>query len=205
MSTPDDIAQLEFEQALVVWSLFGLSLTFIIGITYTTLRDLLKYDHEHLSVLKDQYTVFYITFVILSLVFKLAIIDTHIKDEIKKTEQTIAAEREPLLEKAKQLEQDGKLNEAYRIYQKVLEVDPMEDEAPAGMKRIKGVLTDRAKHIYTEGVFAESYGDMEAAEKKFREVLESVPKEDEYYEKAESKLKKLTVFKRAGSPEGGSL
>jgi len=83
MSTPDDIAQLEFEQALVVWSLFGLSLTFIIGITYTTLRDLLKYDHEHLSVLKDQYTVFYITFVILSLVFKLAIIDTHIKDEIK--------------------------------------------------------------------------------------------------------------------------
>jgi len=124
-----------------------------------------------------------------------------IKDEITKVEQLIASEREPLLTQAKQYEQDGKLTDAYRTYQKVLTVDPMEEEAPEGMKRIKGVLTDRAKHIYTEAVFAESYGDVETAERKYREVLEVVPKEDDYYEKAESRLKKITVFKRAGNPE----
>ena len=43
--------------------------------------------------------------------------------------------------------------------------------------------------------------DIETAEKKYREVLEVVPKEDDYYEKAELKLKKLTIFKRAGNPE----
>lgn len=128
------------------------------------------------------------------------LIDT-VKSEITKVEQMISSERDPLLAQGKQLEQEGKLSESYRAYQKALEADPMDEEAPAGMKRIKGILTDRAKHIYTEGVFAESYGDLETAEKKYREVLEVVPKEDEYYDKADSKLKKLTVFKRAGNPE----
>ena len=67
----------------MVWSIFGLSLTWIAAISYTTVRDLMKYDSDHLSVLKDQYTVFYITFVLLALTFKLAIVDTHFKDEIK--------------------------------------------------------------------------------------------------------------------------
>ena len=122
-----------------------------------------------------------------------------IKEEIVKVEQMISSERDPLLAQGKQLEQEGKLSDAYRAYLKAKEADPMDEEAPAGMKRIKGVLTDKAKHIYTEGVFAESYGDFEMAEKKYREVLEVVPKEDDYYEKAESRLKKITVFKKNGS------
>lgn len=124
-----------------------------------------------------------------------------IKSEISKVEGMIATERDPFLAQGKQFEGEGKLSEAYRAYQNALRADPMDEEAPEGMKRIKGILTTRAKHIYTEGVFAESYGDIETAEKKYREVLEVVPKEDDYYDKAESKLKKLTVFKRAGNPE----
>ncbi len=127
-----------------------------------------------------------------------------VKSEISKVEKMIAGERDPFLAQGKQLEQEGKLTEAYAAYQNALKIDPMDSEAPAGMKRIKGVLTDRAKHLYTEGVFAESYGDIETAEKKYREVLAVVPKEDDYYEKAEIKLKKLTVFKRAGNPEAPS-
>jgi len=79
----------------------------------------------------------------------------------------------------------------------VTSIDPMDEEAPEGMKRIKGVLAERAKHIYTEGVFAESFGDMDTAEKKFREVMDVVPKGDSYYNKAESKLRKLTVLKKS--------
>lgn len=124
-----------------------------------------------------------------------------LKDETAKVENMIASERDPFLAQGKQLEQEGKLSEAYRAYQKALEVDPMDEVAPEGMKRIKGTLTDRAKHIYTEGVFAESFGDFETAEKKYREVLDVVPKEDDYYDKADSRLRKITVFKRGGAPE----
>jgi hypothetical protein len=67
---------------LVVWSIFALSVCMIGGITYLTLRDLMKYDQEHLSVLKDQYTVFFVTFALLGLLIKISILDTNIKDEL---------------------------------------------------------------------------------------------------------------------------
>ena len=73
----------EIEEALVVWSLAGLSLTLIIAIAYYTIRDLMKHDEQHLSVLKDQNTVFFVTTALLSLTFKIAIIDTYFKNEIK--------------------------------------------------------------------------------------------------------------------------
>ncbi len=120
-----------------------------------------------------------------------------IKFEVSKVENKIDEEKEPVLTQGKQMEKEGKLSDAYRAYSKTLEIDPMDEEAPAGMSRIKDVLTDRAKRIYTEAVFAESYGDFDTAEKKFREVLDVVAKDNEYYSKAESKLKKLTVFKKA--------
>jgi len=81
----------------------------------------------------------------------------------------------------------------------------MDEEAPAGMNRIKDIVTERAKRIYTEGVFAESYGDFDTAEKKYREVLEVVAKDNSYYSKAESKLKKLTVFKKSPPVIGEGL
>jgi pSer/pThr/pTyr-binding forkhead associated (FHA) protein/tetratricopeptide (TPR) repeat protein len=120
-----------------------------------------------------------------------------VKEEIRKNEAAIDAARDPVVAAARQFEKDGKLTEAYREYQKVTKIDPMDEEAPEGMKRIKNVLAERAKHIYTEGVFAESFGDMETAEKKYREVMEVVPKGDGYYNKAESKLRKLTVLKKS--------
>ncbi len=122
-----------------------------------------------------------------------------LKAEVMFHENAIDAEREPVLLNARQLEKEGKLIEAYRDYEKALRIDPMNEEAPEAMKRIKGVVTDRAKHVYTEGVFAESFGDVDTAEKKYREVLEVVPKGDAYYIKAESKLRKITVLRKSAS------
>ena len=122
-----------------------------------------------------------------------------LKDQTDKVEGMIAAERDPLLEQAKQLEADGKLSEAYKTYQQAADVDPLDQTAPAGMKRIRGTLTSRAKYLYTEGVFAESYSDLDTAEKRYREVLEVVPKDDDYYLKAQSRLRKLTIFKNPAS------
>ena len=128
-----------------------------------------------------------------------------IKLETEKVERKIDEEKEPTLSAGKQFEKEGKLSEAYRSYSKTLEIDPMDEEAPAGMNRIKDIVTERAKRIYTEGVFAESYGDFDTAEKKYREVLEVVAKDNSYYSKAESKLKKLTVFKKSPPVIGEGL
>jgi pSer/pThr/pTyr-binding forkhead associated (FHA) protein len=119
-----------------------------------------------------------------------------VKEETTKTEGILASLRDPLLQEAKAFETDGKLIEAYRSYSKASEIDPGDDQGPAGMKRISGTLTARAKYLYTEGVFAESYSDVDTAEKKFREVLEVAPKEDDYYAKAQGRLKKLTVLRK---------
>ncbi|MBC7396096.1 MAG: hypothetical protein H7333_01520, partial [Bdellovibrionales bacterium] len=54
-----------------------------------------------------------------------------------------------------------------------------------------------------EGVFAESYSDLETAEKRYTEVMDVVPNDDDYYLKAEKRLRRLTIFRRpaAASPE----
>ena len=43
----------EIEEAVVVWSIVAFSVLMIIGITWLSVRDLLKYDQLYLSVLKD--------------------------------------------------------------------------------------------------------------------------------------------------------
>jgi pSer/pThr/pTyr-binding forkhead associated (FHA) protein/tetratricopeptide (TPR) repeat protein len=119
-----------------------------------------------------------------------------VQAETKRVEDLIAADRDPVFVQAKQLEQDGKLSEAYRTYQKVIEIDPTYTAATDGMTRIRGSITGRAKVIYAEGVFAESFSDMDTAEKRYREVMEVVPTDDPYYIKAQSRLKKLLVFRQ---------
>lgn len=126
------------------------------------------------------------------------LVDT-VNAQIKKAEDAIAADRDPLIAEAKQFEQDGKMAEAYRSYQKAYEVDPTDHESTDGMNRIRGALTGKAKNIYAEGVFAESYGDMDSAEKQYRQVLDVVPNDDEYYSKAQSRLKRLSVLRKPAS------
>ncbi len=70
-------------EGLTVWTLFGSSLMMAGYIVSSTFKDIMRSDREYLSMLKDSYTIFYTVFVILSLLFKLFIIDTYFKDEIR--------------------------------------------------------------------------------------------------------------------------
>ncbi len=117
-----------------------------------------------------------------------------IKREIKKSEDELAAERDPLLEQANEAEKSGDLAAAFRYFKQSSLVDSESEAAKKGMDRIRGVLNMRAKHLYTEGVFAESFGDYDTAEDKYKEVLKAVPQDDPYFDKATSRLKKLTVL-----------
>jgi pSer/pThr/pTyr-binding forkhead associated (FHA) protein len=125
-----------------------------------------------------------------------------VKDRIKVIEGVVASERDPHLESGKKLEADGKLPEAYREYQAAIAVDPADSEGPAGVKRIQGQLNSLAKSIYSDGVIAEGFGDYEVAEKKYREVIETVPQDNSYHQKAKARLKVFTTLRKA---QGGNL
>ncbi|HLD98673.1 MAG TPA: FHA domain-containing protein [Bdellovibrionota bacterium] len=107
---------------------------------------------------------------------------------IAQSRAAIAAKREPIMQEATQLEESGELAKAFQLYEKAVQVDPTHRAAHAGMDRLKGILHDRAKGMYTEAVLAESYSDFAVAKKKFEECLSTAPRDDIYYERAQRKL-----------------
>ncbi len=95
---------------------------------------------------------------------------------------------EPLLQEAKSKEDAGELKAAYDQYVRATRIDADRPEGHQGMKRIRGVLQNRAKETYTEAVLAESYSDFSLARKKYRETMSIAPEDDLYYERAQRKL-----------------
>ncbi len=100
----------------------------------------------------------------------------------------IKARREPVLAEAQTAETAGELPKAFDLYKQATLIDPPHKAGYAGMNRIRGILHDRAKLIYTEAVLAESYSDFALARKKFKECLDVAPVDDIYYERATRKL-----------------
>lgn len=124
-----------------------------------------------------------------------------IEGRIKDIEKVMASERDPHIENGKRLEADGKLGEAHREYKMAISIDPSDSEGPAGIKRIQGQLNSMAKAIYSDGVIAEGFGDYDVAEKKYREVIETVPSDNSYHVKAKARLKVFSTLRKV--QEGG--
>jgi pSer/pThr/pTyr-binding forkhead associated (FHA) protein/uncharacterized protein YciW len=120
---------------------------------------------------------------------------------IRDIEKVMAAERDPHIESGKRLEAEGKLGEAHREYKAAIAIDPSDSEGPAGIKRIQGQLNSMAKAIYSDGVIAEGFGDYDVAEKKYREVIDTVPPDNSYHVKAKARLKVFSALRKA--QEGG--
>ncbi len=124
-----------------------------------------------------------------------------VEGRIRDIEKLMAAERDPHIENGKRLEAEGKLGEAHREYKAAMAIDPSDAEGPAGIKRIQGQLNSAAKAIYSDGVIAEGFGDYDVAEKKYREVIDTVPADNSYHVKAKARLKVFTTLRKA--QEGG--
>jgi len=107
---------------------------------------------------------------------------------IKECKASIQAKRDPILAEAKQAEEGGDLPKAFELYHSATVIDPPHPEGYAGMNRIRQVLHEKAKAIYTEAVISESYSDFSTARKKFKECLDTAPKDDIYYERSQRKL-----------------
>jgi pSer/pThr/pTyr-binding forkhead associated (FHA) protein/tetratricopeptide (TPR) repeat protein len=125
-----------------------------------------------------------------------------IQNDIRTAENSIAEKRDPLIAKGRELEKALNYTDAYKAYAMAAEVDPTDEAAPAGMDRIRGVLTSKAKAVYSEGVIAESFSEFDLAEKKYREVLEIVPPEHDYFSKASRRIRRIISARKPAS-EGG--
>lgn len=113
----------------------------------------------------------------------------------------ISNQVEPLLEEAKIAEESGNEIQAYKLFEKVLVVDPVNRDGKNGEKRLRNLLHERAKLAYTEAVVAESYSDFETARVKFEECLNISPKGDSYRLKAEKKLNRFLSLQRLEASE----
>jgi len=102
--------------------------------------------------------------------------------------ESIRELRDPVLAKAKELESSGELASAFKEYEKATKIDPPHPSGYAGMDRIRDVLNDRAKVVYTEAVIAESYSDFTTAHRKFKEIMNMAPEGSLYYQRAQRKL-----------------
>jgi pSer/pThr/pTyr-binding forkhead associated (FHA) protein/tetratricopeptide (TPR) repeat protein len=110
------------------------------------------------------------------------------KSEIRQCHSLIKAARDPVLAEAKQSEDAGDFTKAFQLYKKATQIDPPHPMGHAGMNRIKGILHDRAKAVYTEAIIAESYSDFKNAKRMFKECLDNSPVDDIYHERAARKL-----------------
>lgn len=121
------------------------------------------------------------------------------KEGISQCKAIIKARRDPVMEEAKTAESAGELVKAFHLYEKVDRIDPGYQPAYLGMERLRGILHEQARVLYTEAVLEESYSDFDAAKKKFAECLDTSPPGDIYHERAQRKLAKY--FQKEEAPK----
>lgn len=108
---------------------------------------------------------------------------------LKTSKEEISAAVNPLLGKAKSLQEGQDLKGAYEVYQQVLKYEPSNAEALNQSNEIKETLTVKARKIYREAIISESLSLFQDAKEKFQEVQQISPVDTEYYKKASDKLK----------------
>lgn len=108
--------------------------------------------------------------------------------EISRCQTAIARALAPLLSEARQSEDSGDFIKAFDLYDKAGRLDPGSRVVRDATDRIRKVLHERAKALYTEAILAESYSDFSAAKKKYADCLRTAPSDDIYYDRARRKL-----------------
>lgn len=108
---------------------------------------------------------------------------------LKTSKEEISAAVNPLIGKAKSLQEGQDLKGAYEVYQQILKYEPSNAEALNQSNEIRETLTNKARKVYREAIISESLSLFQDAKEKFQEVQQISPVDSEYYKKATDKLK----------------
>jgi pSer/pThr/pTyr-binding forkhead associated (FHA) protein/tetratricopeptide (TPR) repeat protein len=110
------------------------------------------------------------------------------KRGIASIEEEIRQVLAPLMADAKQADDAQDYVKAMQGYEAALKIEPDSKEAGAAIDRIRGILHERAKVLFTEAIIAESYSDFSGARKKFQDCRQMAPTDDIYRARCERKL-----------------
>jgi tetratricopeptide (TPR) repeat protein len=137
------------------------------------------------------------------------------RSRVEKFMDPFVAEAQSRESEAQASSDTEKYNEAFKKWNTVAQLEELQQEAwlkqsgveasdskgDLGMARIRGILNERAKAIYTEGILAESYSDFAKAREKFEELQKIAPSDDQsvdsYFARARRKLAVYSQFDAA--------
>jgi pSer/pThr/pTyr-binding forkhead associated (FHA) protein/tetratricopeptide (TPR) repeat protein len=124
------------------------------------------------------------------------------EEQIKSIRNEIQTQLEPVLKDGKDKEDSQDFVGAMASYTQALAIEPDSPEGKKGLDRVKVILNERAKALYTEAVLAESYSDFATAKKKFQQCSETAPKDSVYHDRS---IRKLARYFRSDEtvPSGG--
>ncbi|MGE0633643.1 MAG: FHA domain-containing protein [Pseudobdellovibrionaceae bacterium] len=90
---------------------------------------------------------------------------------------------------AKKAEGEQDFKGAFFHLKSALKVDPRRQDIRSDMSRVTSEISKKMKNMYQESVLEESLGRMEDAKSKWRKIMESSVPEEEYFIKAQIKLR----------------
>jgi hypothetical protein len=119
----------------------------------------------------------------------------------QKARQAIKARLQPHLEAGAKAMAEGNYSLAQAEFRKALAVESYNRQARAGLDKIRDIMHDRSRKIFTEALVAESISDYRTARAKFKECFDSAVQEDKFYGMCERKYKRYNGLDRttAGS------
>lgn len=97
----------------------------------------------------------------------------------------------PMIKEAGLLERSDAIDEAVKVYQNILAEFSYNVLAKDGIKRINRTKHEQAKLLYSKALVEQNYPNIGEAVKNLKMILDIVPENDEYYNKARALLKKI--------------
>lgn len=119
------------------------------------------------------------------------------RDIIRRSKSKIEELEGPLLEEARAYSQsaDGKnVARARTSYERVLKINPANHQARKELTEMLELVTKRMRSIFSEAVVLESVGDFSGAKHLYEKILQSAPKDNEYYTKSWTRYERLLIL-----------
>lgn len=123
------------------------------------------------------------------------------KQIISDSKQALRDKAAPHLAEARTAMSEENFKVAREAYNKALKIDYKNSEAKKGLEKIRQILHERSKRIYTDAVIAEGVSDFKMARAKYKECLDGAMPGDIYHGRCQRKFKRLEYIDRSIASE----
>lgn len=135
--------------------------------------------------------------------------DTKLLDEAKEiislAKAALKEKAAPHLAAARTAMSEENFKAAADSFNKALRIDHKNAEAKLGLEKIRQILHNRSKRIYTDALIAEGVSDYKMARAKFKECLDGAMAGDIYFDRCKRKFTRLEYIDRSIASEPSAI